>query len=340
MPLMQDPPARVKVRTNATGSLGTFTVDESAISAGYRSFTQAVTDGDLVSGTDIFPVIVIDATVTNGPKLFQIATCTWNNTTKQLTVVQNYQPAGPPSWGVGWRDVVVINLPALFMFTTGGTMTGLVHLLLSGAAISPGSDTALVAQKSATAGTSAYGSIVSGTSGIAGLNLGDTVSETQGGIRYDNQTDTLYLRSGGSNRTQLTAAGELKNPSGTRYDSFTVNTVKMLFYMATADGGWTKDPTQNDKAVRVVSGSGGVAGGGTRGLSAANVGDTTLTVQQIPGHDHPAFGGAVVQSGTGAFAQSSFVGLTDATGETGGGDPHTHALGLAFIDVIIATKTS
>lgn len=40
----------------------------------------------------------------------------------------------------------------------------------------------------------------------------------------------------------------------------------MVFYQAAAPAGWTQVVTQNDKALRVVSGSGGVAGG-SQGLS-------------------------------------------------------------------------
>jgi hypothetical protein len=80
-------------------------------------------------------------------------------------------------------------------------------------------------------------------------------------------------------------------PSGTR----------MLFQQTAAPTGWTKDTTQNDKALRVVSGS--VSSGGTVDFSTAfanksfsgstssqgvtgTVGDTTLSTSQIPSHTH------------------------------------------------------
>ncbi len=67
-------------------------------------------------------------------------------------------------------------------------------------------------------------------------------------------------------------------PSGTR----------LLFVQTNAPTGWTKDTTQNDKALRVVSGS--ASSGGTTAFStvftsrtpAGTVGNTTLTVSQIP----------------------------------------------------------
>lgn len=122
-------------------------------------------------------------------------------------------------------------------------------------------------------------------------------------------------------------------PAGTR----------MLFQQSVAPVGWTKDATHNDKALRVVSGMAG--SGGVRDFSAAfvngSVGATTLTVAQIPSHDHgtPAYArdGSTAHLGDGGGA-STFPGLT--TGQTGGGESHTHSLDLAikYVDVIIATK--
>jgi len=66
----------------------------------------------------------------------------------------------------------------------------------------------------------------------------------------------------------------------------------LLFYQAAAPIGWTKITTQNDKAIRVVSGAGGVTGG-TNAFSSVMaqtvVGSTTLSSAQIPGHSHPVF---------------------------------------------------
>lgn len=343
MPLMQDPPARVKARTNATGSLTTFTVDETAISPGYRSFTQAVADGDLASGTDIFPVIVIDATVTNGPKLFQIATATWNNTTKQLTIVTNYQPASPPSWGAGWRDVVVINLPALFLLLAGGTLTGVLKILLSGAIISPAAETGLVVQRSATASTEVGFSLISGTSGKSRLNMGDTADEDAGGIRYDNSTNTLHFVTNGLDRQVIDSSGVLKTAvsGGNTYDNFAGGGVtKVPFYMATAPALWTKDTTHNDKAMRVVSGTGG-GSGGSRALSSATTGGTVLLIAHLPEHVHN--GSQYVISSAGSYVipiggTGANVGFQPGTGTTGSDTAHDHPLALAHIDLIICGK--
>lgn len=122
-------------------------------------------------------------------------------------------------------------------------------------------------------------------------------------------------------------------PSGTR----------MLFHQSAAPVGWTKDVTHNDKALRVVNGAAGT--GGSLNFSAAfvnsSVGETTLTVAQIPGHDHgtPVY----ARDGSSAHAGDGGTALTyDSvrSGSTGGGGSHSHTLNLdiKYIDIIIATK--
>ena len=59
----------------------------------------------------------------------------------------------------------------------------------------------------------------------------------------------------------------------------------MLFYQAAAPTGWTKLTTQNDKALRVVSGSGGVAGGTnpfSTVMAQAATGNHTLSRAELP----------------------------------------------------------
>lgn len=124
----------------------------------------------------------------------------------------------------------------------------------------------------------------------------------------------------------------------TRLDELLPAGVKMAFFQASAPAGWTQDTTHNDKALRVVSGSGG-GSAGTLDFSSANVGDTTLTVSQTPSHSHTL----AVYSGDGvAFAADSAVagGLsgTPSTSLIGGGLAHNHSLDLKYIDVIIGTK--
>jgi len=133
----------------------------------------------------------------------------------------------------------------------------------------------------------------------------------------------------------------------------------MLFYQNAAPTGWTIVATQNNKALRVVSSAGGVAGGsvafttafasqavsGTVGTSGA----TTLSTSEMPSHTHTydrfynsGGGGNSINCGGGYGNQ------TNNTGSTGGGGSHTHSggtftgtainLAVQYIDVIIASK--
>ena len=76
--------------------------------------------------------------------------------------------------------------------------------------------------------------------------------------------------------------------------------VKTLFFEATAPTGWTKLTTHNDKALRVVSGTGGGSGGSTAfstvmasrtpaGSVAVSNAAFTLTTTEIPSHTHTAY---------------------------------------------------
>jgi hypothetical protein len=126
----------------------------------------------------------------------------------------------------------------------------------------------------------------------------------------------------------------------------------MLFAQTSAPTGWTKSTTHDNKALRVVSGS--ASSGGSVAFTTAfasqavagTVGNTTLTIAQIPSHSHTYPNGATTASykvdgstgPNGYFASGS----TDATG---GGDSHTHTftgtainLAVSYVDVIICTK--
>lgn len=79
------------------------------------------------------------------------------------------------------------------------------------------------------------------------------------------------------------------------------NACVWVFHQTAAPTGWTKVTTQNDKALRLVSGTGGGAGGtnsfssmmrdfnigGAVSVPTTATGGTTLATPQIPGHSHP-----------------------------------------------------
>jgi hypothetical protein len=127
--------------------------------------------------------------------------------------------------------------------------------------------------------------------------------------------------------------------------AFPTGTV-MLFFQAAAPAGWTQVTTQNDKALRVVSGAGGGAGGSSAfstvfGQSAT--GPTTMDISMMPAHGHYENLGVAVPGGpVAAWAYSGAAGGGDhSVGSTGGSGPHTHPINLqiSYIDLIIATKS-
>lgn len=135
-------------------------------------------------------------------------------------------------------------------------------------------------------------------------------------------------------------------PSGTR----------MLFQQTAAPTGWTKDTTNDDKALRVVSGTAGT--GGTNALSsldATAVGTVSssiagatashiLTIAQMPAHNHS---GVVQQredyNPTSGSTTQSPLGFGDTRGgsrasaspltinNSGGGGGHSHGVGTLAV---------
>jgi hypothetical protein len=136
----------------------------------------------------------------------------------------------------------------------------------------------------------------------------------------------------------------------------------MIFKQSTAPPSWVKETTHNDKTLRVVSGT--ASSGGTIAFSSAfpsastvpisspvsisgSVGNTTLTVDQIPSHTHPNGSSPSPNRNPGPF-QSGFPVVT---GSTGGSGAHTHPatvtgtfsssldLRVKYVDVIICSKS-
>jgi microcystin-dependent protein len=93
--------------------------------------------------------------------------------------------------------------------------------------------------------------------------------------------------------------------SGRLVDALPTGT-KMLFQQTAAPVGWTKDTANDNKALRVVSGTAGTGGSiaFTTAFGSQNVGDTTLTTAQIPVHSHTFSG----------------------SGNTGDAGTHTHTI--------------
>jgi hypothetical protein len=142
----------------------------------------------------------------------------------------------------------------------------------------------------------------------------------------------------------------------------------MLFYQSAAPTGWTQVTTQNNKALRVVSGTGGVAGGTTAFSTvfanqtvttsvsiSGTTGATTLSTAQMPSHVHRmgngTTGGSCSSYPPPATAGDGWPFSDTNTGSTGGDGSHNHSfsgsgsgtssavtLNVQYIDIIICSK--
>lgn len=135
-------------------------------------------------------------------------------------------------------------------------------------------------------------------------------------------------------------------------------TTVMLFCQAAAPVGWTKLVTQNDKALRVVSGGTGGSAGGTNALSTAA---HTHTIASGGAHTHVLASAGTTPSlnyTAGSIIGSTTDGTELRTLNAGGGETitrrtptsdsqgaHDHGavtgsgtLDLAYVDIILASK--
>jgi microcystin-dependent protein len=175
-------------------------------------------------------------------------------------------------------------------------------------------------------------------------------------ITLPNETRSIVIADA-SNGARVAADDAPEFPAGTR----------MLFQQTAAPTGWTKDVTHNNKALRLVSGTVGTGGSvafttafASQSVAGA-VGNTALTIAQMPLHGHPfrtsnessstskTNGGLMMDDGTNVN-NPAYTGTPTATagqqiGGTGGGEAHTHTftgtainLAVQYVDFIIAEK--
>lgn len=113
----------------------------------------------------------------------------------------------------------------------------------------------------------------------------DYAANTWGVYVYDGAADILIgTINTSTDAYQAADADKLDGQHGAYYDD-TPNGTKALFYQASAPTGWTQDTSVNDRMLRVVSGSGGGTGGSWT-ISGLNVLGHTLSLSQIPSHNH------------------------------------------------------
>ena len=145
----------------------------------------------------------------------------------------------------------------------------------------------------------------------------------------------------------LTSAGVTFNDSTTLnsiYNGGFAQSARSLMFRSSAPTGWSQITTHNNKAFRVVSGT-GAGSGGSNGFTSAfasrnvsgnapvstsfNLGNTTLSNNQLASHSHNYSGGGGKQRSNGAIgptAPGPYVTTPGGpnTGNTGGGGNHNH----------------
>ena len=121
-------------------------------------------------------------------------------------------------------------------------------------------------------------------------------------------------------------------------------TRKILLYEDVAPTGWTLQNTLDDKLVFVTKGSvaGGQTGGGVHSTGTWTQPDHTLTIAEMPAHDHNLIqqndGASISGSGWITHTGTRPVASSENCNDTGGGGAHNHGTAWrpAAYNVIIA----
>lgn len=160
-----------------------------------------------------------------------------------------------------------------------------------------------------------------------------------------------------------TTLNTIQRDSGTAWENVATlipSGTVMVFYQAAAPVGWTQVVTQNDKALRVVSGGTGGTAGGTDSIASPPThihatSSHTLTEAQMPAHTHSlvvsgSSGVVAVQNGGpnqgisgggpggGSWSQQVSASAGSSNSHDHGNVSATTGFSPAYINVLIASK--
>lgn len=115
--------------------------------------------------------------------------------------------------GVSWNGTLTIDKANSFVGVNTASPQNFLHIIATGTAATPSIATAqvLVAQRSGSAGTVVNIALISGNTGSANIDFGDTDSSADGRIVYDNSTRGMGFQTAGvgTNRMFLDSGGNL-----------------------------------------------------------------------------------------------------------------------------------
>lgn len=169
--------------------------------------------------------------------------------------------------------------------------------------------------------------------------LKDTIKTT-----FPNITGAMTVTHTQLNTLQSTFGGKTLTSTDDKIDAHPAGTTQ-LFQQTAAPTGWTKLVVDNNKALRLTTGT--VTTGGTQAFTTTfGSGKTTdghqLTVAEMPSHTHTTDGSVGGIGGISGVNEGARVTENDyTTSSTGGDGSHSHNLSnfdLQYVDVILASK--